>query len=42
MFDEYDAIIISGTFDIKPRPENSNIVQPIVLYIYAPNDLTEH
>lgn len=42
MFDEYDAIITSGTFDIKPRPENSNILQPIVLYIYAPNDLTEH
>ncbi|CAN6813289.1 unnamed protein product [Brassica oleracea] len=31
MFDEYDAIITSGTFDIKPRPENSNILQPIVV-----------
>ncbi|WZZ00916.1 hypothetical protein YC2023_073244 [Brassica napus] len=31
MFDEYDAIVISGTFDIKPRPENSNILKEISL-----------
>lgn len=32
MYDEYDAIIKSGTYNLVPRPENANIIRLMWLH----------